>query len=88
MPVEHGLGGRNQHTVLAAAHDVLVRQKREWPAGTLVASFGTDGEDGPTSAAGGFIDSDVANHLVANPRALQKQYPDAIHISFSSLLVV
>ena len=70
VPVEHGLGGRNQHTVLAAAHDVLVRQKREWPAGTLVASFGTDGEDGPTSAAGGFIDSDVAKSLGCQPKSI------------------
>ena len=70
VPVEHGLGGRNQHTVLAAAHDVLVRQKREWPAGTLVASFGTDGEDGPTSAAGGFIDSDIAKSLGCQPKSI------------------
>jgi len=70
VPVEHGLGGRNQHTVLAAANDILVRQKREWPAGTLIASFGTDGEDGPTSAAGAFIDSDVAKSLGRQPKSI------------------
>lgn len=70
VPLEHGLGGRNQHTVVAAANDILVQQKREWPAGTLIASFGTDGEDGPTSAAGGFIDSDVAKSLACQPKSL------------------
>ena len=32
----------------------------DWPAGLAVASIGTDGEDGPTDAAGGVVDADVA----------------------------
>ena len=70
VPLEHGLGGRNQHTVVAAANDILVQQKRDWPVGALIASFGTDGEDGPTSAAGGFIDADVAKSLVSQPNGI------------------
>ena len=31
-----------------------------WPEGLLLASLGTDGEDGPTSAAGGVVEAHVA----------------------------
>jgi glycerate 2-kinase len=59
VPADHGVGGRNQQTVIAAfeavRHDAV-----GWPAGLLVASIGTDGEDGPTDAAGGFVDAAVA----------------------------
>ncbi|MGE3108074.1 MAG: glycerate kinase [Phycisphaerales bacterium] len=41
-----GLGGRNQELVLAAAIEL------EQHDGILIASFGTDGVDGPTDAAG------------------------------------
>lgn len=30
-----------------------------WPKGVLLASLGTDGEDGPTTTAGGFADADI-----------------------------
>jgi glycerate-2-kinase len=52
VPADHGLGGRNQQTVLAAV-DAVQRTGAAWPAGLLIASVGTDGEDGPTDAAGG-----------------------------------
>jgi len=71
VPLNHGVGGRNQHTVIAAAKDILIDQKHEWPTDTLIASFGTDGEDGPTSAAGGFIDTDVAKSLVSQPNGIE-----------------
>jgi hydroxypyruvate reductase/glycerate 2-kinase len=51
----HGLGGRNQEFVLAAA--VLLGPERL--AGTVVLSGGTDGEDGPTDAAGALADEDT-----------------------------
>ena len=70
VPLNHGVGGRNQHTVVAAANAILVDLKHEWPTDTLIASFGTDGEDGPTSAAGGFIDADVAKSLVSQPNGI------------------
>jgi hydroxypyruvate reductase len=58
VPADHGVGGRNQQTVLAAI-DAIAAGEHGWPAGLLVASVGTDGEDGPTDAAGGVADADV-----------------------------
>ena len=58
VPVEHGVGGRNQQTVLAAI-DAIERAGTAWPEGLLVASVGTDGEDGPTDAAGAYADDTV-----------------------------
>jgi len=50
-----GLGGRNQQLVLAAA-DALVS---EGARGILLLSGGTDGEDGPTDAAGAWLSEEV-----------------------------
>jgi hydroxypyruvate reductase len=58
LPADHGVGGRNQQTVLAAI-DSFQRERMPWPAGLLIASVGTDGEDGPTDAAGGSADAAV-----------------------------
>jgi glycerate 2-kinase len=52
---ERGLGGRNQQTVLAA----LIRLAELDPAGIAILSGGTDGEDGPTDAAGAIVDTAV-----------------------------
>ena len=53
-----GLGGRNQELALAAALalDGL---------NAAVFSVGSDGTDGPTDAAGGYVDSDTASALAA-----------------------
>jgi hydroxypyruvate reductase len=59
LPADHGRGGRNQQTVAAALADRLVSGAC-WPPNLLVASLGTDGEDGPTAAAGGLADAVVA----------------------------
>jgi hydroxypyruvate reductase/glycerate 2-kinase len=50
---DHGLGGRNQELVLAAAHhlDAIGLER------IVILSGGTDGEDGPTDAAGAIADS-------------------------------
>lgn len=61
LPQPHGEGGRNQQTVAAAAAWLLDREP--WPDGLLIASLGTDGEDGPTSAAGGVMDAGVASAI-------------------------
>jgi hydroxypyruvate reductase len=47
----NGLGGRNQEFCLAAALDL-----RGLPSRVLVLSGGTDGNDGPTPAAGAIVD--------------------------------
>ncbi len=46
----HGLGGRNQELALSAAEGI------SGLAGAAVFSLGSDGTDGPTDAAGGYID--------------------------------
>lgn len=61
LPADHGRGGRNQQTVAAALAAAL--RSGGWPPGLLVASLGTDGEDGPTTAAGGFADQAVAARI-------------------------
>ena len=58
LPAEHGRGGRNQQTVVAALSAVRAGGC-EWPAELCIASLGTDGEDGPTSAAGGLVHAGV-----------------------------
>ncbi len=57
----HGAGGRNQEMALAAAIELADTD------GILFVSFGTDGNDGPTDAAGAFADSGTAH------RARQRQ---------------
>ena len=62
VPADHGLGGRNQQTVLAAI-DAVHQTRVPWPTGLLIASVGTDGEDGPTDAAGGCADAAVVAEI-------------------------
>lgn len=47
-----GLGGRNTHLALLCAKDIK-------DANTCVFTFGSDGTDGPTDAAGGYVDIDT-----------------------------
>ena len=63
LPGDHGVGGRNQQTVVAALE--ASAGLGGWPRELLVASFGTDGEDGPTDASGGFVDAGVASAAAA-----------------------
>ena len=53
----HGKGGRNQELALSAALGI------EGLAGTCVFSVGSDGTDGPTDAAGGYVDWRTATVL-------------------------
>jgi glycerate 2-kinase len=61
LAADHGLGGRNQQFVLALA----VRLGMERLRHTLVFSAGTDGEDGPTDAAGAFADASTLERAQA-----------------------
>lgn len=54
-----GLGGRNQELALAAAKGL------EGSRNAAVFSVGSDGTDGPTDAAGGYVDGDTAAELRA-----------------------
>ena len=55
-PARRGRGGRNQQLVLAA----LTRLADEGTNGIALLSGGTDGEDGPTDAAGAVLDARIA----------------------------
>ena len=52
-----GKGGRNQEFALSAAKYI------DGISGTAVFSLGSDGTDGPTDAAGGYVDSHTAEKL-------------------------
>ncbi len=69
-PSRRGLGGRNQQLVLAA----LQRLAPAGLHGIALLSGGTDGEDGPTDAAGAFIDDEV----LANARARGLDIADSL----------
>ncbi|HRO47553.1 DUF4147 domain-containing protein [Agriterribacter sp.] len=66
-----GKGGRNQQFALAA---LCALKNREWLKNNrvVILSGGTDGTDGPTTAAGAVIDADTfvkADELSINPEA-------------------
>lgn len=61
---QRGLGGRNQQLVLAS----LQRLEEIGLTGVAILSGGTDGEDGPTDAAGALVDDQV--RLAASDRKL------------------
>ena len=59
-PAIRGRGGRNQQLVLAAYHHLLGAglTDEDWSR-LAILSGGTDGEDGPTDAAGAVLDAEV-----------------------------
>lgn len=52
-----GKGGRNQELAISAAAGISGLQN------TIIFSIGSDGSDGPTDAAGGFVDGETQNKL-------------------------
>lgn len=58
--IGHGLGGRNQELALAAAAGIAGIDQ------AAVFSVGSDGTDGPTDAAGGYVDGSTAGQLLAH----------------------
>jgi len=73
----HGLGGRNQEFVLAMI-DIL---GRDVMTNVVVMSGGTDGEDGPTDAAGAVANGEtfrLADNLKLSPADFLNRH-DAYH---------
>lgn len=70
-----GKGGRNQELALSAAAGI------DGISGTAVFSVGSDGTDGPTNAAGGYVDHETAAALKAQGVEIYKvlQDNDAYH---------
>ncbi len=65
-----GLGGRNQELALAAAKGI------DGLTDTALFSVGSDGTDGPTDAAGGFVDARTAQTLREKGVDLQQTLDD------------
>ncbi len=85
LPDDHGLGGRNQEFVLAAlvprSQTGVWEREGEGLANVVVLSGGTDGEDGPTDAAGAIADVETlrkADRLGLSPAAFLDRH-DAYH---------
>ena len=70
-----GLGGRNQELALAAAAGI------DGLPGAAIFSVGSDGTDGPTDAAGGYVDFETAAELRAKGISIYSvlQNNDAYH---------
>ena len=49
LPAHHGVGGRNQELALAASEALDGSEAK------MLIAFATDGEDGPTEAAGAVV---------------------------------
>lgn len=57
-----GLGGRNTHLVLTILNEIVTKNI-ETNLNFLIASVSTDGNDGPTDAAGAFITNEILENL-------------------------
>ena len=66
----HGLGGRNQELALAAAPGIA------GIPGAAVFSVGSDGTDGPTDAAGGYVDGDTTAALARQGLSIDRVLAD------------
>ena len=78
---DHGRGGRNQEFVLAAALKLGADGLRDM----VVLSGGTDGEDGPTDAAGAVADADTLRAAAVLPtRRRPPSWPATTPTPFST----
>lgn len=71
----HGKGGRNQELALSAAQGISGLEQ------TAVFSVGSDGTDGPTDAAGGYVNGDTCSKLLEKGILISRvlQQNDAYH---------
>ncbi|MCR5596315.1 MAG: glycerate kinase [Lachnospiraceae bacterium] len=71
-----GMGGRNQEIACGAAGGISGLEN------TAVFSVGSDGTDGPTDAAGGYVDSDTLNTLDKMKVSFEEMFDnnDSYHI--------
>ena len=71
----HGKGGRNQELALAAAEGIAGLEN------AALFSVGSDGTDGPTDAAGGFVDGETCHLLLEQGIHIEQvlQDNDAYH---------
>lgn len=69
-----GLGGRNQELLLSALREMVVSLpgSRSAASGIIFASVATDGNDGPTDAAGAYFDAGIVGRAGRDPAALEK----------------
>jgi hydroxypyruvate reductase/glycerate 2-kinase len=68
LPQDHGRGGRNQELVLGMLHKLGAASMR----GVVILSGGTDGEDGPTDAAGAMADAGTAERAAEKGLSLSE----------------
>jgi hydroxypyruvate reductase/glycerate 2-kinase len=78
MSRRHGIGGRNQEYVLAA----MVYLDKKGTRDVVIASLATDGEDGPTDAAGALADQGTMSRARALnlDAARMLDHHDAYHL--------
>lgn len=71
-----GAGGRNQHLVLCALRELMILKEKGTPLnGVTVFSFGTDGKDGNTDAAG----AKASLRVVSDHSISLREVEDYIH---------
>lgn len=67
-----GKGGRNQHLALCALKELMIlRERGTSPDGTTVFSFGTDGKDGNTDAAGAQVSVEMLSEASGGLREIE-----------------
>ncbi len=72
LPFEEkrGIGGRNMHLALCLLKELATLDQPQMLRPFVFLSAGTDGEDGPTSAAGAWIDSELLAMYSHQPNEL------------------